>query len=45
MRYIRNKGNEHTHADTNNREKEIGYCDRETNVVRNGKHTMSIVEK
>jgi hypothetical protein len=25
--------------------KEIGYCDGETNVVSNGKHTLSVIEK
>jgi Cu/Zn superoxide dismutase len=34
-----------THADTNNREKKIGYCDRETTMVSNGRHTLSVIEK
>jgi hypothetical protein len=37
--------NDKEHADTNNREKEIGYCDRETTMVSNGKHTLSVIEK
>jgi hypothetical protein len=33
-----------THVDTNNREREIGYCDIETTMVSNGRHTLSIIE-